>query len=253
VINTYLMTNKKIYINKDTRETVEKMAESISDILNRVAKEKGIIHIALSGGSTPAQLFTRLAAHYLDRVPWTKVRFYWVDERCVPKTHFDSNYRMTMNYLLEDLLVSPDHIFRIRGEEPPEKEAMRYHNLLKENLEQVKNTPRFDLVLLGMGDDGHTASIFPDSMQLLEHEYFVSTAVHPQSGQKRITLTGRVLNNAARVMYLVTGKSKAPKVKEILHDTPLAPQYPAWHIKPWDGELSWYLDEEAAGEYRETL
>ena len=202
-------------------------------------------HIALSGGSTPGLLFEILAQSFQDQINWQKVHIYWVDERCVPPDHADSNYGMTLAKLLSKVPIPAAQVHRMIGEAAPAEEATRYGKLLQTHLPQADDWPVFDLILLGMGGDGHTASIFPHQIELLTADTVCAVATHPESGQQRITLTGRVLQAAKRVAFLVTGASKAPVLQEIFDQQGKWESYPAAHIHP-PGELHWFLDEAAA-------
>lgn len=223
-------------------------AEEFKKICDEVILKKGKINIALSGGNTPKLLFEVLAVNYKNEIDWQKVNFYWADERCVPPDDFESNYGMTEKYFLNRIEIPVANIHRVLGENEPGKEAMRYSQVLRENLPIENSLPAFDLTLLGMGDDGHTASIFPDQMEIIDSDEICAVAVHPASGQKRITLTGRVINNSARIYFLVTGKSKSEVVKIILGKKNGYMKFPASHIELPDRELNWYLDKEAFGQ-----
>lgn len=167
-------------------------------------------HIALSGGSTPGLLFALWASHYRELTPWHQLRFYWVDERCVPPNHPESNYGMTYKKLLSYVSVKEEQIFRIQGEMPAEEESKRYAECVAREVPQVDGYPIFDLILLGAGDDGHTSSIFPNQSHLLTSPLIYAPAVHPQSGQHRVALTGQPIIRAARIFFLMTGESKRP-------------------------------------------
>ena len=224
------------------------LTEKIQNLIRAALISGRGFNIALSGGSTPGILFEYIVKSYSKDDPgiWEKVHFYWVDERCVPPDHPESNYRMVNDTLLGKLPHSDNYVFRMRGEMEPQAEAARYSQLLKEQLPSVNELPVFDLVLLGMGKDGHTASIFPDQMELLYTDNLCDVGVHPESGQQRLTLTGRVINNADNVFFLVTGKDKATRLAEILGRGKQAETFPASYIKPVHGKLSWFLDNEAA-------
>lgn len=222
------------------------VAEALAEKLLSLSKDKSFRSIALSGGSTPKILFELLAKNYSEKMPWGQLEWYWGDERCVPPDDPESNYGMTNSLLLDKVGIPQDNIHRVRGEAPPEKEAIRYADQLKSNLEEKEGIPRFDLVILGMGDDGHTASIFPHQMELWDSPALCEVATHPESGQRRISLTGKVINNASLVVFLVTGKSKAGPVAEILNGKGKYKSYPASRVNPVPGRLIWMLDEEAA-------
>ncbi|MCW0481988.1 6-phosphogluconolactonase [Gaoshiqia sediminis] len=203
-------------------------------------------HLVLSGGSTPALLFDILARQYATIMPWDRIHFWWGDERCVPPTDGESNYRMTRDHLFSKIKVDETNIHRVKGEWRPEEAAAAYQQEIVNLMPHTDGWPVFDLIILGMGNDGHTASIFPHQMYLLDSEQVCAVATHPESGQKRVTLTGKVLNNAKRVFFLVTGKSKAERVKEIINKLEKAEKLPATHIRPTHGKLAFYFDQEAA-------
>ena len=223
--------------------TPELVAREFAGYLLEKSLRMDKLNIALSGGSTPTLLFDLLAQKYQQRIPWENIHFFWGDERCVPPDHEESNYKMTHDHLFQHIDIPEENIHRIRGEEDPEKECIRYG---QEIIDHLGENPVFDIVILGMGSDGHTASIFPHQMELLEAKSVCATATHPESGQIRVTLTGPVINAAERIFFLVTGSSKAEKVDEILNNKPSANSYPAAHIKSENGKLYWYLDEAAA-------
>ncbi len=232
----------KIYRDK------QEVAEQFSAYFVEKAGTGETFHVALSGGSTPKIVFDVLAERFSDKVDWNKVHFYWGDERCVPPTDDESNYKMTVEHLFSKIEVPKENIHRILGEKDPETEAMRYANLLEINLERVEGTPQFDLVILGMGDDGHTASIFPHQIDLWNAEDHCVVATHPDSGQKRVSLNGKVINTAKEVAFLVTGASKADKVKAVVEKTNGSEVYPASLVHPKSGNLVWFLDMDATAE-----
>ena len=175
------------------------------------------------------------------------MHFYWGDERCVAPTHSESNYGAANELLFQLIELPEDNIHRVFGENNPAEEVLRYGQLISEKLPSVNGLPQFDIIILGLGEDGHTASIFPNRMDLLHSDHVCEVAEHPESGQKRITLTGKVINNAKEVCFLVTGESKHEKVHNIIHSLNDYQQYPAAHIQPPHGELIWFLDKAAAG------
>ncbi len=227
-------------------DSKEAVALQFSEYLNELIGLNSEVHVALSGGSTPKIVFDALAEKYKETINWSKVHFYWGDERCVLPTDEESNFKMTQNHLFSKIIIPEKNIHRIKGENEPEKEAIVYDELLQSKLPQVDGIPQFDLIILGMGDDGHTASIFPYNIDLWFSKSNCEVAAHPDSGQLRITLTGRVINNAKTVAFLVTGLGKAEKVKEILKRTGGFELYPATLVKPKSENLIWFLDKEAA-------
>ncbi|MEC7771197.1 MAG: 6-phosphogluconolactonase [Bacteroidota bacterium] len=236
----------KIY--KDKQEVAEQFSSYFVDQL----KDKDAFHVALSGGSTPKIVFDVLADNFADKVDWSNVHFYWGDERCVPPSDDESNYKMTVEHLFSKIEVPKENINRILGEKNPVNEAMRYANLLEIDLDRVEGTPQFDLVILGMGDDGHTASIFPHEIELWDSEDHCVVATHPGSGQKRVSINGKVINAAKEVAFLVTGASKAEKVKAVVEKTEGSDAYPASLVNPSSGNLVWFLDKEAAAKLNQN-
>lgn len=234
----------EVKIAQNPRKVYNKIAKSIISLTQD--SSQGMFDIALSGGNSPKGLFEKLSSKYKDAIPWERIRFWWGDERCVPPSDEQSNYKMTVDFLLSKISIPEANIQRIRGEEAPEMEAKRYAKALKDTLQLRDGLPVFDLIILGLGDDGHTASIFPNQMELLDTPAICAVARHPNSGQQRITICGKVLNNANRVYFLVTGENKATRVSEIMNDTEAARLLPAYHIAPKNGKLVWYLDEAAA-------
>ena len=212
-----------------------------------LVNDKPSISVALSGGSTPKLFFQVLNREYRQKIDWAKIQVFWGDERCVPPGHEDSNFRMTYENLLDHVAIREQNIHRIHGESDPTLEAERYAQVIGEFLPQTDNLPMFDLVILGLGTDGHTASIFPGQMDLLKSDQFCQVAAHPESGQQRITLTGRIINHAANICFLVAGQGKSGVLAEILNKTGNWEKYPASYIKSNSGgTLHWFLDREAA-------
>lgn len=230
-----------VYISETPQET----AHAFGDYLMQRAVEKKEFHCALSGGSTPKILFDYLAKQYGESPLWTKIHFYWGDERCVPPTDDESNYKMTKERLFDKAKIPQANIHRILGENEPGREAERYGQILLDKMPVKKGLPVFDMVILGMGEDGHTASIFPNQMELLVSESVCEIGIHPDSGQQRVTLTGPVINQAREVVFLVTGAGKKDKIKEIFEKNGDWHDYPAAHIQPQDGVLKWYVDQAA--------
>lgn len=226
-------------------------------IFNAIAKEivkltensdQKIFDIALSGGNSPKGLFKRLSEKYADQIPWERIRFWWGDERCVSPDDEQSNYKMALEYLFSNISIPEKNIHRIKGEADPKEEALRYAQEIEDSLTARDETPVFDIIILGLGDDGHTASIFPDQLELFEEKQRCAVALHPITKQKRITITGNVLNNANQIFFLVTGKNKALPVSEILNQSEAAKLLPAHYISPKNGKVIWFLDEAAASQ-----
>ena len=225
-------------------DTAQEVAEAFAHFLEKRVNHSRRTTISLSGGSTPKLLFQHLAEQHQSSTEWQKAFFFWGDERCVPPEDDESNFKMTKEYLFDPIGIEEDNIFRILGENDPDEEAERYSQVMVENCNNADGLPSIDLMILGMGDDGHTASIFPHNIELMNSEKVCDVATHPTSGQKRVSMTGPVINNSDTIVFLVTGAKKAEKVKAILENADDATQYPAYYIK--GQKLIWFLDKEAA-------
>lgn len=237
--------DKIVMIFASPKELAEKFAEEMAGMIIESAKKKKLFNIALSGGSTPELLFTQLAENYSGSIPWQYVHLFWGDERCVPPENSESNYGMTLKKLISRIEIPTTNIHRIRGEDDPATEAGRYSDELSLHTLKRDSLPLFDLVLLGLGEDGHTASIFPGQLELMVSDKTCAVAIHPDTKQKRITITGRVINNAEQVIFLVTGKKKEEIVEKIVKHKPSAQNFPASYIVPVYGQLRWFLDHDA--------
>ncbi len=241
------IVNYKIIIKKDTIEIAEQFSKIV---IEKIKKKRGKFSLALSGGSTPAAIFKYLAENHSSNIDWTKVLLFWGDERCVHPGSDESNYKMAYENLISQVDLPITNVFRIRGEHDPVEEAEYYSDLIRDKIKKKHKLPRFDLIMLGLGTDGHTASIFPDQIDLLHSDKICEVAVHPESGQQRITFTGKVINNAGTVIFLVQGKSKSKIAAAILNGSDENNKYPAAHIKPAYGELIWLLDNQAAAKLK---
>jgi 6-phosphogluconolactonase len=237
---------KVVRVFSSPDELAMSFAEDFVHLINESAKDQKYITIALSGGSTPELLFKILSDKYGKMVPWKYVHFFWGDERCVKPSDPESNFGMTYRTLLSNIDIPENNIHRIRGEDDPLIEAVRYSEEIAHFTDKRDGMPLFDIFLLGLGEDGHTASVFPDNLRLMESHKICEVAFHPVSNQKRITITGRVINNARLVTFLVTGRKKAGVLKNILKNMPPSESYPASFIVPIYGRLAWFIDHEAA-------
>jgi len=239
------MERKRNYIYPDKDTLVAAFTCEFSNILKEYAEEGRQIHIALSGGSTPISIFRKLAEQ-TSREEWSHVSLYWGDERCVPPDDPESNYGNARKELIDPLGLDKALIHRIRGEEDPREEAERYGNELLKFLPGESGFPVFDWIWLGLGADGHTASIFPQEIELWTSGSPCVFAHHPNSGQSRISLSGGVLNAAKRVTFITTGEQKAQVVREIFMKEGNYNQYPAFYVNPASEDLEWYMDQDAA-------
>ena len=234
--------DQKVRVFNSADTTIQQMAEKIYSLSENIKNR--YFYMAISGGNTPLKLFKHLCDQYTSLMPWSRFKVFWGDERCVPADDPESNYGMAYHYLFRHVDIPNDHIYRIKGENEPLSEAERYSSVLYNNLPFRNGFPRFDLIILGMGDDGHIASIFPDQMHLFDSKKFCEVSEHPKTGQKRITLTGRVVNNADNIVFLVTGDQKASALSQVIYDN--NKDLPASLVRPYHGLLEWYLDASAA-------
>jgi 6-phosphogluconolactonase len=238
------MHRRRHYIFPD----LDTLAAAFVCDMNRFLSETGSIgkpvHVALSGGSTPLAVFRQLV-NATRKEEWSHVHLYWGDERCVPAGDPQSNYGNTRKLFIEPVNFPDQQIHPIRGEDDPEEEAERYSRLLMEKLPVEKGFPVFDWIWLGMGEDGHTASIFPNQIELWKSDQPCVVTEHPATGQKRISITGGVINAAHRVAFLVSGRSKSSVVNEIVMKEGRYLEYPAFYVAPDSGNLEWYLDMDA--------
>ena len=227
-------------------------ANDFCDWVESQPANKATITVSLSGGSTPKLLFQQLAEHFADRIDWSRIHFFWGDERCVPPDDSESNYRMTKALLLDHIAIPAENVHRVHGESNPADERIRYEQEVRTHVSNDDaGVPQFDLMILGMGGDGHTASIFPHEIKFLKSENICEIATHPDSGQKRITLTGKVLEASARVAFLITGAGKASVMAEIVSQQGAWQTYPVSHVDN-GGNTLFYLDEPAASEIDKT-
>ncbi len=233
------------YIYPDTDTLAAAFVCEFSKALKSSADHGKLLHVALSGGSTPLLIFKQLR-ETTGTEGWSHARLYWGDERCVSPADPESNYGNARKSLIDALNLPGGNIFRMRGEDDPASEAVRYGEMLMENLPVENGVPVFDWIWLGLGEDGHTASLFPGKLELWNADGPCVVADHPQTGQKRITITGNVINAAKRVSFLVSGKGKTQVVKEIIAKGDRSGEYPASLVAPASRNLEWYLDQAAA-------
>ena len=234
-----------IKIFPDNPAVANAFAKEFVGLLNSLAASQPRVTVALSGGSTPKLLFEVLATDWPESVPWEKIHFFWGDERCVPPTDGESNYGEAEKLLLSRISIPSGNVHRVLGEAHPEEECDRYGLEVNENVAlNEEGLPSFDVMLLGMGSDGHTASIFPHEMEFLTVDKVCMVATHPESGQKRITVTGQVINASKHVFFLVTGEGKAEVLAEIMNHTGQYESYPTSHSAPTRGS-TFYIDEAA--------
>jgi len=237
-------------VEPDSAALARRAAEQFVRIAEEAAAKRARARIAISGGSTPKVAFELLAdpaQPFFKRMPWDKLDVYWVDERTVPPDHPESNYRMTREAMLDKVPLKSEQIHRMEGELAPEVASARYESLLRNTFRlEGAETPRFDLVQLGMGDDGHTASLFPHTEAIHELGRLVTANRVPQKDTWRITLTWPVINQAGSVFFLIGGKNKAELVKEVFTGPRDPERLPSQLIWPSSGILTLILDKDAA-------
>ena len=251
--------DRPVRVYKDAQELALKAARRFARLADQYTVAAGGFAVALSGGSTPKAMFSILAASpFLETVPWSSIYFFWGDERCVPPDHADSNYRMTRETLLANVPVPEANVFRIPAElEDHDRAAEEYAATLTNFFLQrrsqsgtapLSQLPRFDLVFLGMGPDGHTASLFPGTTALHAGEQIAVANFVEKFNSYRITLTAATINNARNVTFIAGGADKADVLRNVL-EGPYQPElYPSQLIRPHNGSLLWMVDEAAAAQ-----
>jgi len=239
------MAERNIVLCRDIAELSRQSAERFSQLARHSVQGSGRFTVALSGGSTPKHLYSLLAAPgYKERIPWNNVHLFWGDERCVPPDHPESNFRMAQEALLSKIEIPAENIHRMRGEGQPQTAAAEYEQELQRFFGLKSGAlPRFDLILLGIGEDGHTASLFPGNEALNQTNHLVVAPFVAKLNSHRLSLSLPVLNNAANVWFLVTGASKADAVKEVFS---ASSDLPAARVNPVNGNLIWYITQDAA-------
>ncbi len=243
------MTTPEIQISPDPAALAEEAARRFVAAAAAASAARGRFTVALSGGSTPRALLRLLAAPpYRDRVAWDRVHVAWGDERCVPPDDEQSNYRMAREALLDHVPIPHEQIYRIPAEEPDHEVAARVYDATLRRLfnPDPGEWPRFDLIHLGLGAEGHTASLFPGSPALDERDRLVAAPWVAKLSAHRITLTPPVINAAREVAFLVAGAEKAAIVRTLLRGPRDPAEYPAQIVAPTDGCLTWLLDRAAA-------
>jgi len=238
------MSKMNYHVFENSAQVVESLAKSMLEY-SQLGRP---VHISLSGGSTPSQLFSYLAnSEYAYCIEWINLHFWWGDERCVAPDDEQSNYGQVKALLFDHIAIPGENIHRIRGEELAVMEVTRFAEEMRAEIPMQDDTPVFDWILLGMGTDGHTASLFPGQTDYKTTE-IATIAVHPETRQFRVSKTARLLANAKRMTYLVLGASKAPVLKEIAEQAAETTAYPAAKVEAKSGITEWYLDSEAAKE-----
>jgi 6-phosphogluconolactonase len=234
----------KLNIFNNDNEVLTALAEHFINVGNEAIASKGKFSVALSGGSSPKKLYELLADSYADKLDWEKVYFFFGDERNVPQTHPDSNYLMAKKALFEPLEISTLNIFPVDTTLEPKEAAEKYEAEIEEFFDEVELS--FDLVLLGLGDNSHTASLFPHTPVLHDRTPGVKEVFLQDQQVFRITLNAPLINEAQHIAFLVYGAGKAIAVHHVLEDDEDIEEYPAQLIEPIVGEIQWFLDTAAA-------
>ena len=244
----FFLSGAEILVGSDIDETVRIAAGQFAALARKIAAEGKTASVALSGGSTPRRLFEVLATDpFAELVPWDSIHFFWGDERNVPPGHPDSNYSMARQLLLSRVPVPPANIHRIpTGDGTAIEAADLYERTLRDQLPVSQGLPRLDYNLLGLGTNGHIASLFPHRPTLHERQRLVVADHIEEVNSWRVTLTLPVLNNAAQITFLVTGENKASVVRHVIEGPGDPESTPAQLIAPSDGALTWILDSAAA-------
>lgn len=242
----------ELMIFPDSQTLIEKALSQFIVIAQESIHERDVFSVSLSGGSTPAPLYRALASlENRDQLKWSQIHLFWGDERHVPPEHPDSNYRMVKESLLDAVPIPDENIHRVPAEMPLQAAALNYEGGLRAFFEG--DWPRFDLVLLGMGEDGHTASLFPHSPGLNEEQRWFIPNLAPTRGEWRLTLTKNAINAARNIMVLVEGHAKADMLGKVLTGSVNPKDKPIQLIEPLDGGMIWLVDRKAASKLPDHL
>jgi len=237
----------RVQVFDDAEAVARGAAERFVELGQAAIDARGCFSVGLAGGSTPKRTYELLASEaYREQLNWSKVHIFFGDERCVPPDHSESNYRMANEALISRVSIPPPNVHRINGLGDAVANASLYEDELR-TFFNAASWPRFDLVLLGMGDDGHTASLFPGTKALAERQAWVVANWVEKVGAFRITLTAPAINHAANIAFLVTGATKAERLLEVLRGALDPEKLPSQLIQPLDGSLFWLVDKAAAG------
>ncbi len=228
----------------DPQTLAQQFAVLFAERVFRQLQTKQNLCIALSGGGTPQLWFAETVKNFADKIDYQRLHFFWVDERYVPHDHSESNYGIAQKLLFDNIDIPSGNIHPIPVTGVPETDVRSYTAEIKKYVPIENDRPVFDIVTLGMGTDGHTASIFPGQLNLFDCPDFVAVSENPHTRQRRITLTGPVINASEAVYFLATGADKAPLIRDIFAERAIAETYPAAHIRKRNTE--WLIDRKAA-------
>lgn len=237
-----------VRIEDDAKSVAARAAEIFTRLVGETAVGSQRFRVALSGGSTPRLLYQLLASEeYRERVAWERVEFFFGDERWVPHTDKDSNFKLANDYLFQPLSIDESRVFPMPTDGEPPEAAEQYEVTIRHVFALAsREMPRFDLIFLGMGDDGHTASLFPHTGALREYGKLVAANYVEKLNTWRITLTAPALNAAVHVLFMVAGESKAPALKQVLEGEYNPEEYPSQLLREASGHVTWLADKAAA-------
>ncbi|MEO5569958.1 MAG: 6-phosphogluconolactonase [Bacteroidia bacterium] len=235
----------KININKTEDDLLSAFAEYFIETAKSSIAERGAFNVVLAGGNSPNKLYELLTSpSYNKKIDWTKLFYFFGDERCVPENDIQNNAGMVQQTLFTPLQISPDKIFKIDTSLSPNEAAAKYREVIKNHFKG--STPHFDLIILGLGENAHTASLFPYHSVLKETTATVKEVFLHEENRYRVTMTAPLINEAHHIAFLVYGKNKAEAVRHVLKDKTDIQNYPAQLIQPVHGDLQWFLDEASA-------
>ena len=241
----------ELYTFDDKEIMSEQLASWIESLVQDTLKKQDLFTLVLSGGGTPKLLFEKLASDkYKDKIDWKRVHIFWGDERVVPFEDDRNNAKMAYDILINHINVPPEQVHIMRTDIEPKLAAEEYEKILHQYFDNTSNS--FDLVLLGMGDDGHTLSLFPGSPIIEEHERWVNSVYNEQQKMYRITLMPAIVNKASNIAFMVEGAKKANVLQQVIEGPYIPMKLPAQIIKPVNGQLSWFLDKAAATELNQS-
>ena len=241
----------ELYTFDDKEIMSEQLASWIESLVQDTLKKQDLFTLVLSGGGTPKLLFEKLASDkYKDKIDWKRVHIFWGDERVVPFEDDRNNAKMAYDILINHINVPPEQVHIMRTDIEPKLAAEEYQKILHHYFDNTSNS--FDLVLLGMGDDGHTLSLFPGSPIIEEHERWVNSVYNEQQKMYRITLMPAIVNKASNIAFMVEGAKKANVLQQVIEGPYIPMKLPAQIIKPVNGQLSWFLDKAAVTELNQS-
>ena len=241
----------KLHIFDDKETMSEQLASWIERLVQDTLKKQDLFTLVLSGGGTPKLLFQKLASDkFKNKIDWKRIHIFWGDERVVPFEDDRNNAKMAYDILINHIDIPPEQVHIMRTDIEPELAAEKYEKVLHQYFDNTPNS--FDLVLLGMGDDGHTLSLFPGSPIIEEHEHWVNSVYNEQQKMYRVTLMPVIVNKASNIAFMVDGAKKANVLQQVIEGPYTPRELPAQIIKPVKGQLSWFLDKAAAKELNQS-